>query len=171
MRNIKSGSTPLTLLGSELKTGDKAPQFQLTTQELQEAKLSDYLALAKPALLSIVPSLDTPVCNIQTRRFNQEAAGLPGITFITISKDLPFAQKRWCAAAGVKNVVTLSDYRHPEFGLDYGLLIKEMYLLARSVFVIDAAGVIRYMEIVPDLGKEPDYKKVIDAAKQISGGR
>jgi len=167
MKTITSGNAPLTLLGTELKVGAKAPGFQLTTQEVQEAKLSDYLSLGKPLLLTIVPSLDTPVCNLQTRRFNKEAAAMLGVTFITISKDLPFAQKRWATDAGVKNVVTLSDYRHPEFGLDYGLLIKEMYLLTRAVMAVDKQGVIRYIEVVPDLGREPDYKKALDAVKQL----
>jgi len=164
-RNVTMNGSPVTILGTELKTGGKAPQFRLTANDLKEAKLSDYLG--KPIILSIVPSVDTPVCNIETRRFNQEAANLPGVTFITVSKDLPFAQKRWCAAAGVDKVITLSDYKNPEFGTDYGVLVKEMNLLTRAVFVLDKEGVIRYMEFVKDIGKEPDYKKVLEAAKAL----
>jgi len=164
-RKVAMNGSPLTILGKELKVGDKAPQFQLTDNDLKEVKLSDYLG--KPVILSVVPSLDTPVCNLQTRRFNKEAASIAGVNFLTISKDLPFAQKRWCAAAGVDKIVTLSDYRHPEFGMDYGLLIKEMYLLARAVWVLDKDGVIRYMEYVSDLANEPDYKKALDAAKAL----
>ena len=166
-RNVKMNGNPLTIVGAELKVGDKAPQSHLTDNDLNEKALSDYLG--KPVILSIVPSLDTPVCNLQTRRFNKEAANLDGVNFLTISKDLPFAQKRWCAAAGVGNVVTLSDYRHPEFGTDYGLLIKETYLLTRAVWVLDKDGIIRYMEYVPDLGQEPDYQKALDVVKGLRG--
>jgi thiol peroxidase len=114
----------------------------------------------------VVPSLDTPVCDLQTRRFNQEAARLgPDVQILTISMDLPFAQKRWCGAAGIERVTTLSDHREASFGTAYGVLIKELRLLARAVFVVDKDGVVRYVQIVPELSREPDYEAALAAAK------
>jgi thiol peroxidase len=119
-------------------------------------------------VISAVPSLDTPVCDMETRRFNSEAAKLSDdIVILTISMDLPFAQKRWCGAAGVDKVVTLSDHREAEFGKAYGVLIKELRLLARAVFVIDAEGVVRYVQLVNEVAEEPDYDAVISAAKNL----
>jgi thiol peroxidase len=120
----------------------------------------------KIKVISAVPSLDTPVCDTETRRFNQEAAALPAnVAVLTVSLDLPFAQKRWCGAAGIDKVVTLSDYRERSFGLGYGVLIKELLLLSRAVFVVDAANTIRYIQIVPEVTAEPDYAAAIAAAK------
>lgn len=157
---------PFTLLGPQLKAGDKAPDFAVVDNDLAPVSLAS--STGKIRIISSVPSLDTPVCDTETRRFNQEAAGLPGnVVVLTISLDLPFAQKRWCAAAGIDKVTTLSDYRDRSFGRNYGVLIKELLLLTRAIFVIDAQGVIRYIQIVPEVTSEPDYAAVISAAKAL----
>ena len=157
---------PLTLLGPELKAGDLAPDFEVTGNDLSAVKLSDHAG--KVCVISSVPSLDTPVCDVETRRFNEEAGKLGGeVKVLTISMDLPFAQKRWCGAAGVENVVTLSDYKDASFGKAYGVLIKDLRLLARAVFVVDGGGVIRYVQIVPEIAQEPDYEAVLKAVKDL----
>jgi thiol peroxidase len=157
---------PFTLLGPQLKAGDKAPDFAVVDNGLAPVSLAN--SSGKIRIISSVPSLDTPVCDTETRRFNQEAAGLPGaVVVLTISLDLPFAQKRWCGAAGIDKVTTLSDYRDRSFGQNYGVLIKELLLLARAIFVIDAQDVIRYIQIVPEVTSEPDYAAVIAAAKAL----
>jgi len=157
---------PFTLLGPELKVGDKAPDFAVVDNGLAPVSLAG--SAGKIRIISSVPSLDTPVCDTETRRFNQEAAGLPGdVVVLTISLDLPFAQKRWCGAAGIDKVTTLSDYRDRSFGLNYGVLIKELLLLSRAIFVVDAQGVIRYIQIVPEVTSEPDYAAVMAAAKAL----
>jgi thiol peroxidase len=157
---------PFTLLGPELKVGDKAPDFAVVDNGLAPASLAS--SAGKIRIISSVPSLDTPVCDTETRRFNQEAAGLPGdVVVLTISLDLPFAQKRWCGAAGIDKVTTLSDYRDRSFGLNYGVLIKELLLLTRAIFVVDGQGVVRYIQIVPEVTSEPDYAAVMAAAKAL----
>lgn len=157
---------PFTLLGPELKVGDKAPEFTVVDNGLAPVSLAS--SAGKIRIISSVPSLDTPVCDTETRRFNQEAAGLPGeVVVLTISLDLPFAQKRWCGAAGIDKVTTLSDYRERSFGQNYGVLIKELLLLSRAIFVVDAQGVIRYIQIVPEVTSEPDYAAVIAAARSL----
>jgi len=154
---------PFTLLGPELKVGDKAPDFAVVDNGLAPVSLAN--SAGKVRIISAVPSLDTPVCDAETRRFNQEAASLPGdVVVLTISLDLPFAQKRWCGAAGIEKVTTLSDYRDRSFGQNYGVLIKELMLLTRAIFVVDAQDVIRYIQIVPEVTSEPDYAAVIAAA-------
>ena len=140
---------PFTLLGAEVKVGDKAPDFSVVDSALAPVTLATSAGSIR--IISAVPSLDTPVCDSETRRFNQEAAALPAnVTVLTISLDLPFAQKRWCGAAGIDKVVTLSDYRDRSFGLNYGVLIKELLLLTRAVFVVDATDTVRYIQIVPE---------------------
>ncbi|MGC8657739.1 MAG: thiol peroxidase [Desulfomonilaceae bacterium] len=157
---------PLTLLGNEVKIGDAAPDFAVVANDLSPVSLSTFKG--KTLIISAVPSLDTPVCDMSTRRFNQEATVLGSeVTILTISMDLPFAQARWCGAAGIQNIVTLSDHRDASFGMAYGLLIKELRLLARSVFVIDRDGKIRYQQLVPEIAQEPDYDGVLDALKSI----
>jgi len=157
---------PFTLLGPELKVGDKAPDFTVADNGLAPVSLAS--SAGKIRIISSVPSLDTPVCDTETRRFNQEAAGLTGeVVVLTISLDLPFAQKRWCGAAGIDKVTTLSDYRERSFGQNYGVLIKELLLLTRAIFVVDAQDVIRYIQIVPEVTSEPDYAAVIAAAKSL----
>ena len=156
----------LTLLGKEIKVGDKAPDVALLDNDLKPVKLSSFLG--KVVVVSSVPSLDTPTCDMETRRFNMEAAKLSeAVVILTVSTDLPFAQKRWCGAAGVEKVKTLSDHRETVFGLSFGVLIKELRLLARSIFVLDKSGTIQYVQHVPEISKEPDYEAVIMAAKKL----
>ncbi|MCL5126380.1 MAG: thiol peroxidase [Deltaproteobacteria bacterium] len=156
----------LTLLGNEVKVGDAAPDFTVVANDLSPVNLSSFKG--KTLIISAVPSLDTPVCDMSTRRFNQEATFLGNeVTVLTISMDLPFAQARWCGAAGIQNIVTLSDHREASFGMAYGLLIKELRLLARSVFVIDKNGKIHYQQLVPEIAQEPDYDSVLDALKNV----
>jgi len=155
---------PLTLLGQEIKVGDTAPQFEALDNSLAPAKLSAFQG--KVVIISAVPSLDTPVCDLETRRFNAEAAKLgQEVVVLTISMDLPFAQKRWCGAAGVTHVTTLSDHKDAAFGLAYGVLIKELRLLTRAVFVVDRKGVVRYVELVREITHEPDYDAALTAVK------
>lgn len=157
---------PMTLLGPALAVGDKAPAFTAVDTGLAPVSLADFAGKVK--IISAVPSLDTPVCDTETRRFNQEAAALPdSVVLLTVSMDLPFAQKRWCAAAGIDKVKTLSDYRDRSFGLAYGVVIKELMLLSRSIFVIDATDTIRYIQHVPEVTSEPDYAAVLAAAKGL----
>jgi len=157
---------PLTLIGKELKPGNAAPDFRVVDNGLAPVTLADFAGKIK--ILSAVPSLDTPVCDTETRRFNKEAAALPDkIVVLTVSMDLPFAQARWCGAAGIDRVKTLSDYQERSFAEAYGLLIKELKLLARAVFVVDTANVIRYVQIVPEITEEPDYEAALNAAKTL----
>lgn len=157
---------PLTLVGNEVKAGDKAPDSVLVGSDLSEIRLSSFFG--RVLVLSAVPSLDTPVCDTETRRFNEEAARLGHeVKIVTVSMDLPFAQKRWCGAAGVENVVTLSDHRNASFGQDYGILIKGLRLLARAVFVVDKEGVVRYVQLVKEVADEPDYDKVSAEVKKL----
>jgi len=157
---------PLTLVGPELKVGDRAPDFRVVNNGLAPVTLADYQGRIK--VLSAVPSLDTPVCDTETRRFNKEAAALPDIVAVlTISMDLPFAQARWCGAAGIDRVITLSDYQERSFAAAYGVLIGELKLLARAIFVVDAADTIRYLQIVPEITDEPDYEAVLAAVKAL----
>ncbi|HEY6837315.1 MAG TPA: thiol peroxidase [Geobacteraceae bacterium] len=166
MPNVTFKGNPITLVGPELKVGDVAPDFSVVDNALAAVNLASYAGKVK--IISAVPSLDTPVCDTETRRFNQEAASLPGdVAVLTISLDLPFAQKRWCGAAGIDKVVTLSDYRDRSFGLAYGVLIDELKLLSRSIFVVDRTNVIRYIQHVPEVTQEPDYGAVLAAAKQL----
>lgn len=157
---------PLTLVGGEIKVGDKAPDFEVVDNDLKPLRLSDFAG--KMVLISSVPSLDTPVCDMETRRFNEEAASLgTDVVILTISMDLPFAQKRWCGAAGVTRVRTLSDHRGAAFATAYGVLIKELRLLARALFVVDKDGVIRYTQLVEEVTQEPDYDAVLEALKGL----
>lgn len=161
-RSVTMKGVPLTLSGTELKVGDKAPDFSVADNNLGQAGPSMYKGKVKVILA--VPSLDTPVCDIETRRFNQEAGKLgDDVAVLTISMDLPFAQKRWCGAAGIDHVTTLSDYRDASFGQAYGVLIKELRLLARAVFVVDKNDTLRYIEIVKDITNEPDYESCLKA--------
>ncbi len=157
---------PMTLLGPEIKAGDKAPDFRVVDNGLAPVTLADFKGKVK--IISAVPSLDTPTCDMETRRFNQEAAKLPGdVVVLTVSLDLPFAQKRWCAAAGIDKVKTLSDYQERSFAAAYGVLIKELKLLSRSVFVVDRGDAVRYVQHVGEVAQEPDYDAVLAAAKKL----
>jgi len=158
---------PLTLLGEEVKVGDKAPDFTVLDNDLSPVNFATYRG--KICIISSVPSLDTPVCDTETRRFNQEAGRLGSdVVILTISMDLPFAQKRWCGAAGVDKVQTLSDHREASFGTAYGVLIKELRLLARAIFVVDRDGIIQYIQLVEELTKEPDYEAVLNAVSKLT---
>lgn len=156
---------PLTLVGHEIKVGDAAPDATVVANDLSEVKISSYKG--KKLIISAVPSLDTPICDLETKRFNQEAAGLKDTVVLTISADLPFAQKRWCAAAGANNVVTLSDYRYGSFGENYGVMVKGLRILARCIFVVDASGKVRYIQLVKEVAQEPDYAAVLKAVREV----
>jgi len=157
---------PLTLVGPTLKIEDSAPDFMVVDNNMKAISLKDFAG--KALIISSVPSLDTPICDMETRRFNTEASGLDaGMRILTISMDLPFAQKRWCGAAGVDQVVTLSDHRQASFGEAFGVLIKELRLLARAVFVLDAGHIIRHIQIVREISEEPDYEALLAAAKRL----
>jgi thiol peroxidase len=159
---------PLTLLGTEIRAGEKAPDFTVLDGELKEVGLRDFAGKIK--VISVTPSLDTPICDLQARRFNTEAAQLPAdVAVINISMDLPFAISRFCTSAGIDKVKVLSDHRDASFGNAYGVLIKELRLLTRSIFIIDKSDVIRYREIVPEVKSHPDYERAIEALKKIIG--
>ena len=156
--------SPLTIEGDEVAVGHRAPNFTVTANDMSTKSLSDYKG--KVVLLSVVPSLDTPVCDTMTRRFNEESSKLgDGVAVLTISMDLPMAQKRWCAATDSDNVETLSDYKDHSFSKAFGLRIKELGLLARAVYVIDKDGMVKYGQIVTEVTDEPDYSAALDAAK------
>jgi len=160
------GGKPATLIGPELRAGDAAPDFTAVGNDLQPVSLSQFKG--KVVVIASVPSLDTPVCDLETRRFNAEAAKLGNdVVILTVSMDLPFAQKRWCGAAGVERVITVSDHRDASFGTAYGVLVKDVRLLARCVFVLDRQGVIRYVQLVKDTGTQPDYGPVLEAIKNL----
>jgi thioredoxin-dependent peroxiredoxin len=164
---ITMKGNPLTLVGQELKIGDMAPDVVLANNDLESVSLSSYRG--KVCIISSVPSLDTPVCDMETRRFNEEAGALgDDVAIITVSMDLPFAQKRWCGAAGVDKVITLSDYGDMSFGNAYGVLIKELKLLARSVFVLDRQGTIQYIQLVNEVTEEPAYQEILDAVGKLT---
>lgn len=156
---------PLTLIGPALKAGSQAPDFQVLAQDLSPVTLE--ASKGKTRLISVVPSLDTPVCDAQTRRFNQEAATLPNVEMLTISMDLPFAQKRWCGAAGIDRVQVLSDHQNASFGAAYGVLIKELRLLTRALFIVDRGGTIRYVEYVPEVTSHPNYDAALAAVRTL----
>ncbi len=157
---------PLTLVGDAVSVGQLAPDFTAAANDLSPYKLSD--DKGKVVIISAVPSLDTPVCDTQTRKFNEAAASLgDGVEIVTVSMDLPFAQARWCGAAGVDQVKTVSDYNGVDFGNKYGLLIKELHLLARAVLVVDQNGTVQYCQLVSEVTDEPDYDSAIDAVKKL----
>jgi len=157
---------PLTLLGDMPVVGSIAPDFVAISIEMQPVKLSYYRG--KVVVLTAVPSLDTPVCDMEIRTFNEKAAEMGDeVVILTVSADLPFAQARWCGGAGIDRVVTVSDYREREFGRKYGVLIKELLLLARTVFVVDREGVVRYVQLVKEVADEPNYDEVIDAVNSV----
>lgn len=157
----------LTLVGTEVKVGQPAPDFEALDHDLSPVKFSTFRG--KVCIILSVPSLDTGVCDKMTRTFNQQAANLSKDTVVlTISMDLPFAQKRWCGAAGIENVQTLSDHRDASFGRAFGVLVKELRLLARAVFVVNKESVVRYIQTVKELSNEPDYEAALKAAKEAA---
>jgi thiol peroxidase len=165
MTQITFKDSPVTLLGEQVTAGTAAPDFSVLANDLTVRTLTDYEG--KKKLINVVPSLDTGVCDQQTRRFNEEAAELDNVVVITISVDLPFAQKRWCAASGLDNVVTLSDHKDLSFGSAYGVVMEELRLLARSVFVLDTDNKVVYTEIVSEGTNHPAYDKALEAVKSI----
>lgn len=165
--NVKFAFGPLnvTLAGEEIKVGDKAPDFVVMNNDLQPVKLSDFAG--KKRIISVFPSIDTPVCATQNRSFNKMVGELDNTVVLSISNDLPFAQKRFCGAEGIDKVITLSDYKDLDFGAKYGFLIEEMRLLARGVVVIDEQDQVKYVEYVPEAGSEPNYEKALEAVKAL----
>jgi len=164
----KNGTTlkgnPFTLIGPEIRAGQKAPDFTVLAGDLSPVTLAT--SKGKTRLLISVPSLDTPVCDSETRRFNEEAAKLSGVETFVISVDLPFAQGRFCQTAGIKNVKCLSDHRDVSFGKAYGTLIKELRLLSRAIFVVDASDTVQYVEYVKEVANHPNYEAALNALKQ-----
>lgn len=157
---------PVTLMGNPVKAGDKAPDFTVLTADMKEMSLKDFSG--KALIISVTPSLDTPVCDLQVTRFNQEAGSLPGdVALLNISVDLPFALARFCAAKGIDKVMTLSDHRETSFGNAYGVIIKEKRLLARAIFIVDKGGTVRYVEIVGETSKHPDYDRALTEVKKL----
>ncbi|MFA8437818.1 thiol peroxidase [Pueribacillus sp. YX66] len=163
MANVTFAGNSVTLIGSEVKVGDKAPNFTVLDNGLQNKTLEDFTGVR---LISVVPSLDTGVCEAQTRKFNEEVGTLSNVTVLTVSVDLPFAQKRWCGSAGLDDVVTLSDHRDLSFGKAFGVAIEEMRLLARAVFVVDSNGIVTYAEYVNEVTNHPNYDAAIEAARK-----
>lgn len=166
-RTVTMKGSRLTLIGDEIKVGMEAPDFKVIDNSLLPMKFKRVYK-GKITLISSVPSIDTSVCDMETRKFNQEAEKLnPDIEIITISMDLPFAQSRWCGASGVKRVKLYSDYLKADFGKSYGVLIKELRLLARAIFVIDKDGIVRYTQLVNEITNEPDYDSALNALKAL----
>ena len=158
---------PITLIGPEMKAGEKAPDVELTDNNMGSAKLSSYKG--NVLVIASVPSLDTPVCDLETKRFNDAAKELgDSVKIVTVSMDLPFAQARWCVAAHAKNVNTLSDYKNKDFGKAYGTLIKELQLLSRAVFVVDANGTIKYVQYVKEITEQPNFDEILSQIKTLT---
>lgn len=164
MAQITFKQEPITLLGSQVKTGETAPEFTLLDNDLNEVNLSTYDGQKK--LISVVPSIDTGVCDQQTRKFNEEASQEDGVV-LTVSVDLPFSQKRWCASNGLDNVITLSDHKDLSFGKNYGVVMEELRLLARSVFVLDKNNKVVYSEIVSEGTDFPDFESALEAYRNV----
>lgn len=167
-RNVNLKGKPMALVGPELKLGQKAPAFKLEATDGTEVELSD--TKGKVRLLSVVHSLDTPVCDLQTQWFEQEAGKFKDVVIYAISMDLPFAQARYCGARDIKNLKTLSDHRLASFGRDYGVLIDALRLHSRAIFIIDRNDVIRYVEYVPEVSQQPDYDKAVAALQEVVAG-
>jgi len=157
---------PLTLLGPELKAGDKAPDFSAVNDSLQPVDLAGTGKNVR--IFSVVPSLDTPVCDAQTKRFNEEATKLPGVEIYTVSMDLPFAQKRWCGNFGIDKVKMISDHRSGSFGEHYGTLIKDMRIESRAIFVVDKDNTVKYVEYVKEVADFPNYEAALTAARSLA---
>jgi len=157
---------PLTLVGDLPEVGQGVPDVTLVGNDLEEVTIASLGG--GPLIVASVPSLDTPVCSTETRRFNQEAAGMENVRVLTVSMDLPFAQKRWCGAEGIEHVTTASDHRDAAFGEAWGVLIRDLRLLARAVFVVDSDGVLRYKQLVPEMTDEPDYDPILAAACDLA---
>lgn len=157
---------PFSLAGPELKVGDPAPDFDVMDSTLKSVKLADTGYGVR--IFSVVPSLDTPVCDAQTKRFEDEAADLAGVNIFTISTDLPFAQKRWCGTFGISRIAMLSDHKDTSFGQHYGTLISDMRIESRAIFVVDRSNTIRYVEYVKEVGSHPNYEAALEAARSAA---
>ncbi len=156
---------PVTLIGNEIKVGDKAPDFTVLSSTLTPTTLAEYKG--KVIVIAVYPSIDTGICAAQNRRFNQEANNLKDVTVLSISVDLPFAQSRFCAAEGLNNIVTLSDHKDLDFGMKYGFVIEELRLLARGTVIIGKDNIIKYVEFVPEIAQEPDYEAALKIIKEL----
>ncbi|WP_152655609.1 thiol peroxidase [Oceanobacillus sp. CFH 90083] len=163
MASVTFNQEEITLIGKEIRVGDPAPDFTVLSNHLDEVTLDNYKGKVK--LITTVPSIDTGVCEEETIRFNKEADTIPNVQILTISMDLPFAQSRWCAANDIKKLDTLSDHRDASFGENYGMLVEELRLLARAIFVVDANNTITYVEYVNEITNHPNYEKALEAAK------
>lgn len=171
MKEIKDKVTfkgnPVTLVGNEVKIGDTAPDFTVLSPELKEIKLSDYKG--KVVVIAVFPSVDTGVCALQLARFNQEAANFgDDVQLLTVSVDLPFALKRYCADKGIENALTVSDHKELDFGTKYGFVIKELRLLSRGTVIVDQTGVVKYVEYVSEVGEHPNYEKALEVIKGLA---
>lgn len=162
MKQVKFQGSPITLEGNTLSVGDKLPDFSVTTNDLGEFTLKDTKGVR---VFLTVPSIDTPVCDMEVKRFNKEVDSLDGVTCYTVSMDLPFAQARWCGSEGVEKVKTLSDYKNRSFAQSTGTYAKELGLLTRASFVVDANGTITFVEYLDEITSEPSYDKILEAAK------
>lgn len=162
MPQVTMRGNPVTLVGNPVQVGSKAPDFTAVANDLSTFHFKDTSGVR---LIASVPSLDTGVCDAEARRLNEEATKLGNVQVLVISMDLPFAQRRWCGAAGVDRVITLSDHRDASFGQAYGVLMKENRLLARAVFVVDSSGTVTYAEYVPEVTSHPNYDKVLEAVR------
>ena len=164
-RTVNMRGNPMPLEGSAVETGAPAPDFKLTGIDMKPVTLGDTSGVR---IVSVVPSLDTPVCDAQTRRFNEEAAKLDGVSILTVSRDLPFAQKRWCGAAGVDKVTTLSDYRDGSFGRGWGVMLEPLQIHCRAVFVVGSDGTVTYAQYCPEVTEAPDFEAALAAAQSAS---
>ncbi len=166
-RTVTLKGNPMAVVGPELKTGDRAPDFDVTDMAMKTVTLADTGRGVR--IFSVVPSLDTPVCDAQTKRFNDEAAKLPGVEIYTVSMDLPFAQKRWCNNFGIDRVKMLSDHKNASFGTRYGTLIRDLRIESRALFVVDQEGVVRHAEYVKEVGDHPNYEPALRTARALAG--
>ncbi len=159
---VKFNGNEVTLSGREIKVGDMVPDFKVIDNDMKELSLKDTKGVR---IFLAVPSIDTPVCDLEVRTFNENAANLDGVTVYTISMDLPFAQARWCAAHGIKTVITASDYKDRLFGKNFGTYVEELGLLTRAAFVIDSSGKVVYVEYLPEVTHQPNFDLVLESAK------
>ncbi len=162
---VTFAGNPVTILGNEIKVGDKAPDFTALNSKLEPVKLSDFDGKVK--VIVVYPSIDTGVCAAQNRRFNVEANNLKDVVVLSVSVDLPFAQSRFCGAEGLDNIITLSDHKDLDFGSKYGFVIEEFRLLTRGTVIIDKDGTVKYVEHVPEVTTDPDYEKALEVTKSL----
>jgi thiol peroxidase len=167
VRQVTLNGKPMSLAGPEIRVGQKAPDFKLLATDFSEVRLSQ--SRGRIRLLSVVHSLDTGICDLQTKKFEEQAGKFADVVIYTISMDLPFAQARYCGANDIKNLKTLSDYRDASFAKAYGVLIEDLRLLSRAIFIIDRDDTVRYVEYVPEVAQHPDYEKAIAALTTLAG--